>query len=73
MNENKVDIKIPLTDYVVIQLATLDDEIAAQEVIKAQAELAIAQLNKKKTEAVINLHHEKLTKKIESEKKKDDN
>jgi len=65
---DKVDIKIPLTDYVVIQMATLDDEIATQEVIKAQADLSIAQLKKKKTEAVINLHHEKLTKRIESNK-----
>jgi hypothetical protein len=73
MEDKKVEtesITMPLTDYVSIQLAAFDDEIATQEVIKAQAELAIAQLKKKKTEAVINLHHDRLTKRIEADKKK---
>jgi hypothetical protein len=77
MEEKKAEktesITIPLTDYVSIQLTTFDDEIAAQEVIKAQANLAIAQLKKKKTEAIINFHHDRLTKQIDAGKKKKEN
>jgi hypothetical protein len=75
MDDKKIEkanesITIPLTDYVSIQLATFDDEIATQEIAKAQTELTIAQIKKKKTEAIINLHHDRLTKRIDADKKK---
>jgi len=62
-NEEVKKINVSIEEYTSAQITILNDEICDQNIIISEAKLKIAQIEKQKTQALVNLCHKKFEEK----------